>query len=324
MWYKGPAIFSALLPPKLQYKTKTVEIQDGILIKGTLSRANIGFSTISIVQHLYNNYDLEILCNFLSSIAWVTNYYLAAIDAYSIGLTDCLELKMSDIGVKAAIDEIEREIDDLGRAPIDIIEKRRYDELVAAKMNTLKRNGDKIIKNNNMKVHNALVLASDAGAKAKTESIAQMSGFLGLQSVLGKMLPLSTNIADRPLSILYPGEKSLLARTFGTSNFIDGISPEDMCIHLPNARVGPVNINDKTSDTGYLQRRMAILMEPYTVWADRSVRNNYSGTVLEIAAGENLLSPEELMKIKTVKGEEISFFIDPKVVSAELNSIYGI
>jgi DNA-directed RNA polymerase beta' subunit len=322
--YLGPLVLSILVPPTLQYQDKDFSIVDGMITRGTMKQKHIGFSPVSLVTYIYANYGVPVLSDFFTKLSWIANYYLGAIDVYSIGLADCLELKLNPVESASTIALIEADIAELGPAPQDSIRKARYDELISAKMSTLKAKGDQIITQNNMNFGNPLVIAADAGAKAKSSTLAQMASFLGPQLVQGQFMKLGEGVSDRPLAILAPGERSLLARSFAVSNYIDGVTPDDEIITLMKAREGPTNINNTTADTGFLQRRFVKSMEPYVLESDRVTKNTYNNSILEFASGDTNFNPEDLVQIKTKKGENLAFFINVKDVVNELNSEYGL
>jgi DNA-directed RNA polymerase II subunit RPB1 len=299
-----------------------VKIDDGILYEGTLTKKNIGLDADSLVLLLNNSYPKNVINDFFTNSSWLTNWYLTSIDNYSIGLGAFVELKMSPEKQRAELNTVRIEIDKLGEQPDNEVERQRYDQEIFSKMHTLNAVGVRIVDAQKGK-DNPLSIASKAGAKAKNESIAQIASFMGPQDVMGRLMNLSEGIDDRPLAILAPRERSFLAYSFATSNLLDGISPEDEQIHLASARVGPVNINEKASETGYLQRRMVKGMEGYIVAADRTVRNRSTGVILEYVAGESGLNPENLVKAN-IDGVTMAFPMNPSLLAAQMNAAYGL
>lgn len=142
----GRALFSALLPPDLQYQKEGVIIRDGILTKGVITSAHIGMGHNSLVQVLWRTYGSNRVCDFLTDLPWVVNEWFATY-GFSVGLADCLpgdpenarllqnEISKSRMGVRA-----------LGPVPEDPYEREQYELQVVAKLRNVKNVGDQIIR----------------------------------------------------------------------------------------------------------------------------------------------------------------------------------
>ena len=66
----------------------------------------------------------------------------------------------------------------------------------------------------------------------------------------------------------------LVASGFVESSFISGLSPEELFFHAMGGRVGLIDTAVKTSQTGYIQRRLIKGLEDLKVEYDMTVRNN--------------------------------------------------
>ena len=64
------------------------------------------------------------------------------------------------------------------------------------------------------------------------------------------------------------------ARGFVESSFISGLTPEELFFHAMGGRVGLIDTAVKTSQTGYIQRRLIKGLEDLKVEYDMTVRNN--------------------------------------------------
>ena len=63
-------------------------------------------------------------------------------------------------------------------------------------------------------------------------------------------------------------------RGFVESSFISGLTPEELFFHAMGGRVGLIDTAVKTSQTGYIQRRLIKGLEDLKVEYDMTVRNN--------------------------------------------------
>ena len=64
------------------------------------------------------------------------------------------------------------------------------------------------------------------------------------------------------------------ARGFVESSYISGLSPEELFFHAMGGRVGLIDTAVKTSQTGYIQRRLVKSLEDLKIEYDMTVRNN--------------------------------------------------
>ena len=112
----------------------------------------------------------------------------------------------------------------------------------------------------------------EAGSKGSDLNISQMISCLGQQNVDGKRIPYG--FEDRTLPHFTKFDDSPAARGFVESSFIGGLSPEELFFHAMGGRVGIIDTAVKTSQTGYIQRRLVKGLEDIKVEYDMTVRNN--------------------------------------------------
>ena len=140
---------------------------------------------------------------------------------------------------------------------------------------------------------NRFVTIVTSGSKGNTLNIAQMTACLGQQNVDNKRIPYS--YLNRTLPHFKQFDDSPLARGFVENSFISGLTPEELFHHAQGGRVGLIDTAVKTSQTGYIQRRLIKSMEDIYVGYDRTVRNNkqkiiqfsYGGTNFDTIHIEN-------------------------------------
>ena len=101
---------------------------------------------------------------------------------------------------------------------------------------------------------NRFVIMVNAGSKGSPINILQMISCLGQQNVDGKRIPYG--FEDRTLPHYTKFDDSPEARGFVESSFIQGLTPEEVYFHAMGGRVGLIDTAVKTSQTGYIQRRL--------------------------------------------------------------------
>ena len=123
-----------------------------------------------------------------------------------------------------------------------------------------------------------------AGSKGKTINVAQMIACLGQQNVDGKRIPNSYNNRSLPCFSKY--DISPESKGFVESSFIQGLKPHEFFFHAMGGREGLIDTAVKTSETGYIQRKLIKAMEDLKIYYDISVRNAY-GNIIQFVYGED-------------------------------------
>ena len=130
----------------------------------------------------------------------------------------------------------------------------------------------------------------NAGSKGSNINISQMISCLAQQNVDGKRIPYGFN--DRTLPHFSKYDDSPEARGFVESSFIQGLTPEELYFHAMGGRTGLIDTAVKTSQTGYVQRRLIKGMEDLKVCYDMTVRNN-KGKIIQFSYGEDNINPSK-------------------------------
>jgi len=99
-----------------------------------------------------------------------------------------------------------------------------------------------------------------------------MISCLGQQQVDGKRVPYG--FEDRTLPHYNKYDDSPHARGFVEHSFISGLTPQELFFHAMGGRIGLIDTAVKTSQTGYIQRRLVKGLEDLKVEYDMTVRNN--------------------------------------------------
>jgi DNA-directed RNA polymerase II subunit RPB1 len=138
-----------------------------------------------------------------------------------------------------------------------------------------------------------MVQMVDSGAKGSALNITQMLGLLAQQQVAGKRIQFS--LQDRTLPHFTKFDDGMESRGFVENSFISGLRPAEFFFHAMGGREGLIDTAVKTSDSGYIQRRLVKTMEDLHVEYDGTVRNvngsifqhNYGGDGIDSICAEN-------------------------------------
>jgi DNA-directed RNA polymerase II subunit RPB1 len=124
----------------------------------------------------------------------------------------------------------------------------------------------------------------DSGAKGGPTNITQMVAALGQQLVEGKRVQYT--LQDRTLPHFPRYDDGVESRGFVQHSFVDGLMPAEFFFHAQAGREGLIDTAVKTSDTGYIQRRLMKTMEDQHVEYDGTVRN-VRGTIIQFKYGDD-------------------------------------
>src|SRR6056300_1205278 len=132
--------------------------------------------------------------------------------------------------------------------------------------------------------HNRMINMVQSGSKGKPTNVNQMIACVGQQNVDGKRV--AYGFTDRTLPHYNKYDDGPAARGFVENSFIKGLTPQEMFFHAMGGREGLIDTAIKTSETGYIQRRLSKAMENVMIEYDLTVRN-CEGNIIEFFYGED-------------------------------------
>jgi DNA-directed RNA polymerase beta' subunit len=302
--YNGRGLISLLLPDDFIYEKKNdshpcepyVRIYRGVMYEGALDKSILGSSHNSLIQVINKEYGSSVAAEFISNIQFITNNWLL-VNSFSVGLEDCLitspdsVLKIQD---KISRCYVEAEGIEATTHNPGIREVR-----IAAALSKAKDVGMKIAKDS-MSVDNNLLSTVHSGSKGDFFNIAQLTGLLGQQNLLGKRVTPTLNHGKRTLPH-YPfgkldKEVEYESRGFIRHSFIEGLNPQEYFFHAMSGREGICDTAMGTAKTGYIQRRIIKVCEDIQIKYDGSVRDT-TGNIYQMAYGDNGFDPCETVKV---------------------------
>lgn len=150
---------------------------------------------------------------------------------------------------------------------------------------------------NYMDPFNDVFIMARTGARGSETNIAQMVAMLGQQVVRGKRI--HRGFRKRTLAHFIEDDLSPEAKGFVKGNFRYGLRPTEVFFHAAAGREGLVDTAVKTSQSGYMQRRLINALNDLVVLHDGTVRDAY-GNLIQIKYGEDGVDP-----MKTYHGDPI-------------------
>tara|TARA_B100001059_G_scaffold232357_1_gene270003 strand:- start:9738 stop:14255 length:4518 start_codon:yes stop_codon:yes gene_type:complete len=297
-------ILSQILPPlSLKYKTKlykeeediktsnnVLEIVKGVVKRGQIEKSVLGATTRGMIHRICNDFGNMASKDFIDDLQNIVTEYMKT-SSYSVGISDLISDSETNTKIITAITEKKKDVKSLiDQTHLGIFEnntgKTNVEEFETQVNNILNKAQDEAgkIGRNSLDKTNRFVMMVNAGSKGSTLNIAQMISCLGQQNVDGKRIPYGYE--NRTLPHFSKFDDSPNARGFVESSFISGLRPEELFFHAMGGRVGLIDTAVKTSQTGYIQRRLIKGLEDLCVKYDMTVRNNMN-KVIQFSYGDD-------------------------------------
>jgi DNA-directed RNA polymerase II subunit RPB1 len=318
--YSAYEIISSILPPiTLKYKSGlfkegrddyatsnyVIEIMNGKMIRGQFEKDSLCGGGRGLIQRINNDFTEEESQVFIDNIQSIVTEYMKT-TGYSVGMSDLISNEETNSKISEVIANQKREVANLiNQVHLGILDNksgRTNQEYFESEVNNIlnKANSDSgKIARERLNKDNRFVNIVKSGSKGSDLNISQMISCLGQQNVDNKRIPYS--FPNRTLPHFKQFNDSPIARGFVESSFIGGLSPEELFFHAMGGRVGLIDTAVKTSQTGYIQRRLIKGMEDVMICYDRSVRNNKQKIIQFSYGGTNF----DTIRIETSKFELI-------------------
>jgi DNA-directed RNA polymerase subunit A' len=149
---------------------------------------------------------------------------------------------------------------------------------------------------------NNVFIMARTGARGNILNITQMAALLGQQSVRGERI--RRGYGDRTLPHFKPGDVGPEARGFVKSSFVGGLTPIEVFFHAAGGREGLVDTAVRTSQSGYMQRRLINALQDLRVEYDLTVRTP-NNSVVQLVYGDDGIDPSKSSYGKTVNIDRI-------------------
>ncbi len=144
---------------------------------------------------------------------------------------------------------------------------------------------------NDLNPKNNIKAMVNAGSKGKDLNILNIMACVGQQNVEGRRIPFG--FKRRALPHFTRDDFGPESRGFVYNSYIGGLTPQELFYHAMGGREGLIDTAVKTSETGYIQRRLIKALEGVMVHYDRTVRNS-QGSIVQFLYGEDGMAGERI------------------------------
>lgn len=326
--WTGKQIISLLLPENFNF-SKEAKISSGVLkctdeecfwdsylvvkkgklLLGVLDKAAIGAQQPESMLHfLVREYGNTFGKEFMDR-AFKLFLRFIEMRGFTMALTDIMIPEQAYEEIKEVVEEAKKEIEELikmyregklesmpGRTLEETLEIKILDVLSKAR----DKAGERAVKY--LDPFNNVFIMAKTGARGSALNITQMTAMLGQQSVRGQRI--SRGYRGRTLPHFKRGDIGPEARGFVASSFVKGLSPIEMFFHAAGGREGLVDTAVRTSQSGYMQRRLINSLIDLVVEYDGTVRSAY-GELVQFKYGEDGVDPKNTSFGKAVNVERI-------------------
>lgn len=315
--YSGKSAFSITLPDDFHYEKDEVLILDGVLIKGIVSKSQIGGSHQSIVQALYHwsDNDNKTISEYITRTTFMLVKYMT-IDPTTVGLSDCMNIDPDShrTRVKLEISRMKKAVaalnsdKDMSKSEQERLEREilAWVDQPAGKINKEVMDG--------LDPDNSFMISLNSGAKGSKFNLQQIMGIIGQQFMRG----------ERPeynLPYFKEGDQDPEARGYVADTFFSGLNVPNYIFHVASSRFGVLDTATKVSDTGSTQRLLMKFLENYRV-ADDGTVTNAIGDIIMFSYGNDGFEPSNLINQPSAVGNVVSF-VDLSNEVGRLNNKFG-
>lgn len=297
-------ILSQILQPlTMKFKTKyfeesedpntsnnIVEIRNGKYIRGQIEKGVLGSSTKGIIHRITNDYGNEHAAQFIDDIQNVITEYMKS-STFSVGISDLVANRSTQDAIIQEITKQKRDVYTL----IDQVHMGSFmNETSASNSVEFETNVNNIlneatkqagtISRKSLNKDNRFIMIVNSGSKGSLINISQMISCLGQTNIDGKRIPYG--FENRTLPHFSKFDDTPGARGFIENSYISGLTAPELFFHAMGGRIGLIDTAVKTSQTGYIQRRLIKGLEDLKVEYDMTVRNN-KGKIIQFAYGDD-------------------------------------
>nr|WP_303716547.1 DNA-directed RNA polymerase subunit A' [Methanoculleus marisnigri] len=271
-----------------------VRVVNGNLITGTIDKKGIGAFDGQILHRIIRQHGMKRAARFIDDVTKLSIRGIM-LEGFSFGIDD-EDLTRTEYGqidevLNGALSDVERRIKIYNEGQLEPMPGRTLEETLEMQiMQVLGKARDRTgeIAGRHLGMDNSAVVMAVSGARGSMLNLTQMAGCLGQQSVRGERI--MRGYEDRTLPHFRRNERGAKAHGFITNSYKSGLSPTEFFFHAIGGREGLVDTAVRTSQSGYLQRRMINALQDLKVAYDGTVRTT-GGRIIQFCYGEDGTDP---------------------------------
>jgi len=284
-YWTGIDILSSVLPSELYLQYKSLKIVRGTVVSS--SPINKEILNKGIVFTIWKDLGWRVAVDFINGFQKMLMAFLD-VQGTTIHIDDCRMIKTPQH--LEIIQNTVRYGNEQGA-----ISNNEYNIMLA--FDTLRDFiGDEVYRRNSDRSRNGLYNIIESQAKGNLTNAVQIAGMLGQQ------IDHKCGRVAIPTSHFRGSKEFSYAHGLVTSSFTSGLNMNEFFHHMQGGREGLVDTAVKTGQTGYIQRKLAKMMEDLHVYPDSTVRQA-NGDIVEFAYGGDGMCGNKLESLSIASAE---------------------
>jgi DNA-directed RNA polymerase II subunit RPB1 len=296
--WSGKQALSAVIPAPTNAQLKAaddapISIKHGRISEdsGALGKDAFQRNTHGLVHTVYNELGPRALTDMLDGTQrLVCDWLLQA--GFSVGLSDLMISQGATDEIQKTLEETTKKVDEAIRVIHGKNWKPKvslntpdvdFEDGVNEMLNKARVTAEKIAMKR-VDPSNRIKRMITAGSKGSELNIVQMTATLGQVNIYQKRP--GYGFEGRTLPHYTKYDDGAHARGFVNSSFARGLTPSEFLFHSMGGRVGLIDTAVKTSESGYISRKLVKAMEDCKIAADGTVRNALM-QVVQVQYGED-------------------------------------
>ncbi|MDH5806572.1 MAG: DNA-directed RNA polymerase subunit A' [Candidatus Methanomethylicaceae archaeon] len=286
-----------------------VIVRNGVLISGVLDKKTIGAGQPeSLLHRLVKDYGTDVAREFMDK---AFKLFLAFIDGkgFTIGIDEEELPSEAKERIRAIIEEAEQKTTKLvqiyNEGLLERLPGRTLEETLETKiMQVLEEAREKAgeIASQYLGENNSALIMARTGARGSLMNLAHMMACVGQQSIRGERI--NRGYYNRTLPHFKPGDLGARAHGFVYSSYKDRLNPIEFFFHSMGGREGLVDTAVRTSQSGYMQRRLINALQDLRAEYDGTIRTT-NGLIVQFKYGEDGVDPAKSDHGKAVNIDKI-------------------
>ena len=315
--WTGKQLFS-MICPKINYRGKSknhqedksildpfvyldseVLIHQGMLMHGIVDKNIVGTSGGSIVHVTWLEKGWEETRSFMNQVQTVVNYWMVN-TSYSVGVSDTVADATTINKIQETLDDAKKKVRQLmlrgQRGQLEMQPGKPLMESFEVNINEVLNDARSSVgkkAQQTLKERNGIKGTVMAGSKGSELNISQIIACVGQQNVQGKRI--RYGFTQRTLPHFSKDDLGMESKGFVENSYLRGLSPQEFYFHAMGGREGLIDTAVKTSETGYIQRRLVKAMETVMARYDTTVRNS-RGCIMQFLYGEDGMDAQRIEK----------------------------
>lgn len=276
-----------------------VLIHNGDLLQGIVDKNIVGASGGSIVHICWVQKGWEETRNFMNQIQAIINFWMVN-TSYTVGVCDTVADVSTINGIQDTLNKAKNRVKEImenaQKGAMDVLPGQPLLESFEIYINEVLNDARKTVgksAQDSLKDRNAIKGTVLAGSKGSELNISQIIACVGQQNVQGKRI--QYGFQQRTLPHFAKDDLGMESKGFVENSYLRGLSPQEFFFHAMGGREGCIDTAVKTSETGYIQRRLVKGMETIMARYDTTLRNA-QGCIIQFLYGEDGMNAQKIEK----------------------------